>query len=319
MQPARAHAPGKIILFGEHAVVHGQPAIAVPLAAVQTWAEAIPDDFGSGLTVHAPDVDRTLHVADRFEALADASDPLYNALMFPLQLALNAWNAPLPDLAITVRSSIPIASGLGSGAALAAALIRALALALGRSLSNEALNALVYEVEKRHHGNPSGVDNTVIVYARPVFFVRGMPPAPFTIGAPFTLVVADTGVNSPTRLTVADVGQLYDMHPDRITPIFERIGAITCEARAAIEAGQIAALGPLMSENHALLRELTVSSPELNELCAAALSAGASGAKLSGGGRGGNMIALVTPDRAPVVARALQEAGATAVFVTTVA
>lgn len=317
MHPARARASGKIILFGEHAVVHGQPAIAVPLTAVQARAEAIPDDFGSGLTVHAPDVGHTLHAED-FDEQTDEGDPLYNALMYPLELTLGALNAPVPDLAITIRSSIPIASGLGSGAALATALIRALVMALGRSLRREKLNELVYEVEKRHHGNPSGLDNTVIVYERPVFFVRDTPPAPFTIRAPFTLVVADTGVNSPTRITVGDVGTLFETGRERITPIFERIGAIACEARAAIEAGQIASLGPLMNENHALLRELTVSSPELNDLCAAALAAGASGAKLSGGGRGGNMIALAQPARASDVASALRDAGATAVFVTTV-
>lgn len=318
MHPARAYAPGKIILFGEHAVVHGQPAIAVPLTAVQAHAEAIPDTFGAGLTVQAPDIGRTLHATESFDEVADEADPVYNALMFPLELALDALNAPVPDLAITIRSSIPIASGLGSGAALATALIRALTMALGRSLRREKLNELVYEVEKRHHGNPSGIDNTVIVYERPIYFVRKTPPVPFAIGAPFTLVVADTGVNSPTKLTVEDVRRLFEAEPERVGSIFERIGAIACEGRAAIEAGQIAALGPLMNENHALLRQLTVSSPELDDLCAAALKAGASGAKLSGGGRGGNMIALADPAITPAVASALYEAGATSVFVTTV-
>jgi len=152
-----------------------------------------------------------------------------------------------------------------------------------------------------------------------LYFVRGAPPTPFTIAAPFTLVVGDTGVNSPTHLAVGDVGRLFETEPDRITPIFTRIGAIATGARAAIETGRTAALGPLMNENHALLRELTVSSPELDDLCAAALRAGALGAKLSGGGRGGNMIALVAPEQAPAIAGALRDAGATAVFVTTVA
>ncbi len=314
MQTARARAPGKIILFGEHAVVHHQPAIAVPLAAVQARAEAVPDDFGSGLTVHAPDVNCVLRVTGDL----DQSDPLYNALVYPLELALSALNAPVPDLTITIRSSIPIASGLGSGAALATALVRALALALCRPLSNDALNALIYEVEKRHHSNPSGIDNTVIVYERPVYFVRDAPPTSFIIAAPFTLVVGDTGVNSPTHLAVTDVGRLFETEPERITPIFTRIGAIASQARAAIETGSPAALGPLMNENHALLRELTVSSPELDDLCAAALRAGALGAKLSGGGRGGNMIALVAPEQAPAITGALLEAGATAAFATTV-
>lgn len=314
MQPARAHAPGKLILFGEHAVVHHRPAIAVPLPAVQARAEAIPAEFGAGLTVHIPDANRTLRVTGEL----DQEDPLYNALIYPLELALDALNEAIPDLEITIRSNIPVASGLGSGAALATALIRALALALGRPLNNDALNALVYEVEKRHHGNPSGIDNTVIVYERPVYFVRGTPPEPFTVGAPLTLVVGDTGVNSPTHLAVADVARLYEREPERITPIFDRIGEIACQARAAIESGNIAALGPLMDENHALLRDLTVSSPELDALCAAARAAGATGAKLSGGGRGGNMIALVAPEAAPIVAGALRAAGATASFATTI-
>lgn len=314
MQPARAHAPGKLILFGEHAVVHHRPAIAVPLPAVRARAEAIPAELGAGLTVHIPDVNRTLRVTGEL----DQEDPLYNALIYPLELALDALNEAIPDLEITIRSNIPVASGLGSGAALATALIRALALALGHPLNNDALNALVYEVEKRHHGNPSGIDNTVIVYERPVYFVRGNPPEPFTVGAPLTLVVGDTGVNSPTHLAVADVARLYEREPERITPIFDRIGEIACQARAAIEGGNIAALGPLMDENHALLRELTVSSPELDTLCAAARAAGAAGAKLSGGGRGGNMIALVDPEAAPTVAGALRAAGATASFATTI-
>lgn len=314
MQPARAHAPGKLILFGEHAVVHHRPAIAVPLPAVQARAEAIPAEFGAGLTVHIPDANRTLRVTGEL----DREDPLYNALIYPLELALDALNEAIPDLEITIRSNIPVASGLGSGAALATALIRALALALGHPLSNDALNTLVYKVEKRHHGNPSGIDNTVIVYERPVYFVRGSPPAPFTLGAPLTLVVGDTGVNSPTHLAVADVARLYEREPDRIASIFDRIGEIACQARAAIEGGNIAALGPLMDENHALLRDLTVSSPELDALCAAARAAGASGAKLSGGGRGGNMIALVASEAAPAVAEALRAAGATASFATTI-
>jgi mevalonate kinase len=301
---ATASAPGKIILFGEHAVVHGQPAIAVPLTAVQATAHAAP---GNGLTIHAPDIDQTLHVTLEHDP---ASNPLHNALGYPAQVTLHALDCPPPDLTLTVHSTIPIASGLGSGAALATVLIRTLAAALGHPLADEQLNALVYEVEKRHHGTPSGIDNTVIVYQQPVYFVRGQPIETFHIQHPFTLVVADTGRSSPTHLAVSDVHKLYETDPARIGAIFAEIGAIARVARQAIEEGTIDALGLLMDENHALLRELTVSSDQLDRLCQAARDAGAWGAKLSGGGRGGNMIALGAPHQAQSIAGALRAAGA---------
>ncbi len=196
--------------------------------------------------------------------------------------------------------------------------MRAMASALGRPFSNDALNPLVYEVEKSHHGTPSGIDNTVIVYQQPVYFVRGRAPIPFTIARPFTLLVADSGRSSPTHVAVADVRRLYENEPERVGAIFTRIGEIVENARAGIESGKIEIIGQLMDDNHALLRALTVSSPELDRLCDAAHAAGASGAKLSGAGRGGNIIALAAPDRATVVADALRRAGAQHVIQTLV-
>jgi mevalonate kinase len=308
-----ASAPGKVILFGEHAVVYGFPAIAVPLTAVQVTVSAEAASPGSGITLHAANLGRTLSLTDM-----QPDDPLYDALVYPVQLALQALRRPSADLRLTVRSTIPIASGLGSGAALAAALIRAVCGALGQPIDDDSLNPLVYEVEKRHHGTPSGIDNTTIVYARPVYFVRGQPPQTFTVARPFTLLVADSGQSSPTRLTVADVRRHYDSEPDRIGALLARIGAIAEAARRAIETGDLPALGPLMDENHALLTALTVSSDLLDRLCQAARAAGAQGAKLSGGGRGGNMIALVQEENAEVIAEALRRAGAVRVLTTRV-
>jgi mevalonate kinase len=316
MHPAHASAPGKIILFGEHAVVHGQPAIAVPLTAVQVAVSARPTPPGSGITVHVPAGDHTLHL-NALDNL-DSANSAHNALLYPLVVALRALQQPVPDLTFTVESTIPIASGLGSGAALAAALIRALGAALDRPFDNPTLNPLVFEVEKRHHGLPSGIDNTVIVYAQPVFFVRDHPIQTFSIAHPFTVIVADSGKSSPTRFTVGDVRQLYQANPVHIGGIFTRIGDIAQAARTAIESGTIEVLGSLMDENHRLLQQLTVSSGELDRLCDAARQAGARGAKLSGGGRGGNVIALVEPATAAPVTAALRAAGAVNVIQTTV-
>ncbi len=318
-------APGKIILFGEHAVVHGQPAIAVPLVSVSVTAEIEAAGYGGGVTIQAPNMNVTLHLI----GASAENDPFYNALAYPVEIALRALNIPMPDVCITVRSTIPMASGLGSGAAVAAALIRAIGLAVNRPFDNDTLNPLVYEVERRHHGTPSGIDNTVIVYEQPVYFVRGSGTVPnhiepFTIAHPFSLLVADSGQSSPTYITVNDVHTLYREKPNRIGAIFSRIGAITRAAREIIEhdaeksATIQSTLGSLMDENHALLRDLTVSSDKLDELCTAARKAGAAGAKLSGGGRGGNMLALVTPDTMEQVAMALREAGAVHIIETQV-
>jgi mevalonate kinase len=325
-----AQAPGKVILFGEHAVVYGQPAIAVPLLAVRVTVTAEAAAPGSGVTIHAPEVGVTARIepsaisrqlsAISYQPSAGAiqESPLQDALIYPVKVALRALKIGAPDVTLTVRSTIPIASGLGSGAALAAALMRAISAAAGHPLDNDTLNPLVYEVEKRHHGTPSGIDNTVIVYEKPVYFVRDQPIETFTIARPLTLLVADTGQSSPTKIAVGDVGKLYEAEPERIGAILAQIGAITRAARTAIEAGAVELLGPLMDNNHALLRDLTVSSDDLDRLCAAARQAGAPGAKLSGGGRGGNMIALVTADRAAEIAGALRRAGAVNVIQTTI-
>jgi mevalonate kinase len=221
-------------------------------------------------------------------------------------------------LTIHIDSEIPIASGLGSGAAVTAALARGLAEAVGQALDNKTLNRIVYEVEKIHHGTPSGIDNTVVVYEQPVYFVRGEPVAVMTIGRPFDLLVVDSGKRALTRDAVGDVRTLYEADPDRIRPLLARIGEIAVKAHQKITSGAVDALGPLMCENHTLLQRLTVSSPELDRLVDVAMESGALGAKLSGGGRGGNMIVLVTESSRAGVEKALLHAGATRVLLTTV-
>jgi mevalonate kinase len=314
-------APGKVILFGEHAVVYGRPALAVPVTQVQAEAVVEPGEARAGLTIVAADLGETIAVRD-----APADHPLATAA----RLTLVKFDLNDPDWRVTVRSTIPIASGMGSGAAVSAAIVRALAEAGERrsrgageqsasSFQPADISALVYEVERLHHGTPSGIDNTVVVYGQPVYFVRGQPPQTFHIGRPFMLAIADTGIHSPTKIAVGDLWRSWEQEPARFEALFDRVAAVVDAARSAIAAGEPERLGLLMSENHALLQEIGVSCPELDALVAAARGAGALGAKLSGGGRGGNMIALVTADSASRVAKALVAAGAVRVVVTEVA
>jgi mevalonate kinase len=224
----------------------------------------------------------------------------------------------IPACTIQVTSTIPIAGGLGSGAAVSVAVLRAFSALLGHPLSDEQVSALAYEVEIIHHGTPSGIDNTVITYARPIYFVKGKAPKILQVKQPFTLVIGDTGVQSATGDVVGDVRSSWAKAAEKYDLLFDTIGQVVDSSRDAIETGRVDALGPLMDENHALLVKIGVSSPELDNLVKAARSAGALGAKLSGAGRGGNMIALVTNESAGRVATAIKDAGAVRVITTEV-
>jgi len=314
-------APGKIILFGEHAVVYGRPALAVPVTQVQ--AEAVVSktdsvansrtgtDSGRGeIWIDAPDIG--LH--DKLSRLTP-NHPL--AAVVSVALAALEIKSP-PPLTVQIHSTIPVASGLGSGAAVSVAVIRALSAFFSRTLSDDHVSALAFEVERLHHGTPSGIDNTVITYGKPVYFVKDQPIEIFHAGSPLTFVIADTGISAPTKESVGDVRKLWEEDKTRLESIFDSIGKVVNLARENIEKGETAGLGALMDQNHTLLQDLTVSSPELNRLVEAARRSGALGAKLSGGGRGGNMIALVQKENAPAVAKALKSAGARRTIVTTV-
>ncbi|MCX8062948.1 MAG: mevalonate kinase [Anaerolineales bacterium] len=307
-----AQAPAKIILFGEHAVVYGRPAIAVPVTALQTRAIVRADPHASHGQVHL------LAPAVQLDAWLDELEPNHPLRRVVELTAQELGAAYIPACQITIQSTIPVASGLGSGAAVSVAVIRALAAYLGRALPDETVSAIAYEVEKIHHGTPSGVDNTVIALRKAVFFARGQPIQPLRVGRPFLLLIADSGIPSPTALTVGEVRSAWQQNPTHYEALFDQIAAIVVQARSLIENGSSDHLGDLMNRNQTLLRELGVSSPELERLIHAALRAGALGAKLSGGGRGGNIIALVSEVNAPVVAQSLEEAGAKGVIRTTV-
>jgi mevalonate kinase len=226
--------------------------------------------------------------------------------------------ARTPACTLRITSTIPISAGMGSGAAVSVALVRALSSFLGNPLSNARVSELAFEVEKIHHGTPSGIDNTVITYGMPVYYVRGQPLETLHLPEPFMIVIGDTGLPSPTALAVGELRHAWQMDQDKYEAIFDSVAVIVKEARSAIENGNIGGLGPLMYQNHEYMRQMGVSSPELDRLVEAARSAGAAGAKLSGGGKGGNMIALTNHGDAVEIESALRDAGAVRTIVTTI-
>ena len=312
---------GKIILFGEHAVVYGQPALAVPVNQVFAEAEVL-DSPRAGIWINAPDIgfhEKLSRIAPE-NPLATVVEAVFAELGISLPPSVLRTSPPeggeKDGIEIKVTSTIPIASGLGSGAAVSVAIIRALSSYLGNPLDDEKVNKIAYEAEKIHHGTPSGIDNTVVTYGKPIFFIKNQPIELLNVAKAFTIIIADTGISAPTKQSVADVRKLWEKNPQKINALFAAAGSIARTARQSIEGGHPERLGALMNENQRILREIGVSCRELDHLTEASLRSGASGAKLSGGGRGGNMIALSTKENAPAIAEALLNAGAKNVVVT---
>lgn len=308
----QATAPGKVILFGEHAVVYHRPAIAVPVGNVRAIATLASADADDGFKIVAPDLDREYYLQQ-----AGADDPLATVIRLTLQ---HLHQIGLPAATLTVNSSIPLGRGLGSGAAISTAIARVLGQYFDQILPPAELSNLVYEVEKIYHGTPSGIDNTVIAFEQPVYFSKGRPIQRLEVGQSFTLVIGDTGRVAPTHHVVGDLRQRWQAEPELYEGYFDEIGAIAAQSRLAIEQElfPLAAIGKLMDQNQELLERIGVSSPQLERLIAAARQAGALGAKLSGAGWGGNMIALVRAETTAAVAQALTQAGAAGVIVTEV-
>jgi mevalonate kinase len=299
-------ACAKVILCGEHAVVYGRPAIALPLPELRAFARLQPSS--APFQIVAPDIGISFY-------LSQHSRHTHEPLARVAWAALERLGEQPPQAVLTIHSDIPIGANLGSGAAVSIAIVRALAAWFERELSPAEVSALAYEGEQLYHGSPSGIDNTVIAYEQPVWFVRGKAPEAFDAPVDLPLVIADTGVATPTHIPVGAVRAGWERDRSRYEALFDAIGALVYDARRAIERADLTQLGLLMNQNHAYLQQLDVSSPALDALCEAARAAGALGAKMSGGGRGGNMVALARDaTHAEQLAQALRSAGSARVL-----
>jgi mevalonate kinase len=285
-------------------VVYHQPAIAIPVMQVCTKTKVFAKPLSPRGSVHI--------IAAQLDIDADLSSLSVDLpLVKSLRLILDHFHIDhLPACEIRISSTIPIGSGLGSSASSSVSLIRAVAEFLGHYLDDQETSQLAYEMEKIHHGNPSGIDNSVITYAKPVYFTRGEQIEFLEIPKPFELIIANTGTRASTADAVAGVKERHDAEPQKYDAMFAEIGDLVKQVKTALMTGEIAEVGPLLTQDHHLLKQLGVSCPQLDKLVAAALKSGALGAKLSGGGLGGNMLALVDGSLADDIEKHLLSAGA---------
>jgi len=302
-----ATACAKVILLGEHAVVYGRPAVALPLPEIRARAEFIPESYP--FTLDAPQIG----VNARLDELSPN-----NAIVQVLRIVSSRLGESLPAGRLRVTSDIPVAAGLGSGAAVTTAIVRVLAAVFDRPLTPQQVSAIVFEGERVFHTTPSGIDNTVIALERPVLFVGGSPPEALPLGGSFDLVVADSGDRCETRVAVESVRQSWWRDTPGMERLFDEVGECVGLAVEALRVGSLGDLGRLMNRNQELLEAIGVSTPLLGRLVAAARDAGALGAKLSGAGMGGSVIALATPGGSPAMAQSMRAGGAAWVRTTTV-
>lgn len=281
----RGNATGKIILIGEHAVVYGQPAIAMPFSAVGITAEVKKE--GTALAVSC----------EFYKGLVHKMPKIWESLKHAIRFSLYRIGAPTdPAISIEIHSTIPAERGMGSSAAVAVAVARALFAYYNKELTDDELWEIVQSSERIAHGNPSGIDAATTSGRSPIFFVKNQAIEPLQLQLEAYLVVADTGIIGNTSEAIASVADFLEKD-SRGMVLVDRLGKLVYQAREYLRNQQVALLGEKMNQAHSILQELGVSEPSLDHLVLSAQKFGALGAKLTGGGRGGCMIALVRTEK----------------------
>ena len=306
---ASSRAPAKIILSGEQFVVLGAPAVAM---AVNLYSKIEVRPSQSGRIEVTADI--PLHLVDDDSKRSTASEN--QELLEPLRLAASAT---LDHLATGDRSvhvdancQIPIGAGLGSSASTTVATISAVAKSRRARLDREEIFKLAFIPENYLHGQPSGVDQATCIYGGVIQFKKPSKIKAISVKRPPTILVCDSGAHRSTKGLVESVVKKSQEQTDRFQKHLNEITAISNDVMKALQNEDRNQLGSLMDRNHELLRQIGVSTPALDRLVAEARKAGALGAKLTGAGGGGCIIAVCDDSHARSnIARKLRKAGGT--------
>jgi len=296
---------GKTILFGEHLVVWGLPAIASAISS-RTTAE-VEDSSKYELVDDRPATPG--YKKDKFDEQTESNKLIFKAC------GIDVEKTPLK---LTLAGDLVAASGVGASAASAAAIARALNEHFHLGYDDARINEVAYEGEKGYHGKPSGIDNTAAVYGGLIWFLKNLQGGSNTmdllkIPKPVEIVLGNTGLTSSTKEVVESVKRKREADPKRYERIISDYLQIVTSAKTALLSGDMTKVGALMDENHKLLQDMTVSCEELDLLVGIAREEGAFGAKMTGTGRGGLMVALTPGERLQKkVAEAIESAGYTA-------
>jgi len=295
---------GKTILFGEHFVVYGLPAIASALGSYTTAEVSV--DEGDGWTIN-----------DQRPATPGYKKKKHNEAMQSVQNVIDYLNINTKDqkLEITFAGDLFAASGVGASAAQCTSLARALNIKFDLKLDDEMINQAAYEGEKAYHGTPSGIDNTASTYGGLIWFIKNLDGGKNTMDLLQTpkkmpLVIANSGITASTTEVVADVRRLKEDNPEKFEKIFDDYKKLANIAKKALLKGDITTVGNLMNQNHKLLQMITVSGEVNDKLVDILIENGAIGAKMTGTGRGGLVIAIAeNKEIQDIIAKAVEKEG----------
>jgi len=307
-----ASAPAKVILFGEHFVVYGEPAVVLAIdkraySTAQQRKDQLIQVISTNLRVSGT------FKGEKFQAERGGSqarlklEPIKNAVQQVLEKAQRK-----AGVNVRINSDIPVSAGLGSSAAVAASTVLAVSNLFGIELSLDQIFRMAFEAERLVHGTPSGIDPAISTYGGTLQFQKGKDFTPLNVETNIPLVVGNTKVMRSTGELVAIVRQIREHYPSIIDPIIKTGGKIALDAVEALKRGDLQTVGELMNINHALLCAVGVSHESLERLVYTARKRGALGAKLTGGGGGGCMIAIAETGKLKRVAKAIEKVGGTA-------
>ncbi len=293
---------GKVILFGEHFVVHGVPGI---VSAIDSTTDAEVKKTQKGITVKD----------ERKTAKGYSEEKKLQQLESIERMLKTMKIDPKTPLSLWIGGNLPGFSGLGASAASSVAIARAITEEFGMNLADEKINQIAYEAEKAYAGTPSGIDNTAATYGGLLWFKKNMSGGPdtiekLTIRKPVEIIIGSTGIVANTKAMVEGVAERKKKNPQKYDSLFKQAETLALTGRKALNEFDLKKVGELMNENHRLLQEIEVSCKELDHLVELARKQGAFGAKLTGGGGGGCMTALTPTKELQVkVAAAIEEEG----------
>ncbi len=293
---------GKTILFGEHYVAYGLEGIPCALAQVTiAQVKRISGAKGYDLIDNRPAT----------PGYKEEKKGEYSALISRVLEYMQVKDR----LQITLSGDLFGASGMGASAACAVSIARAINDEYNLNLTDAEINKAAFEGETAGSGAPSGIDNTAATYGGFLLFKKNLTGGENKIGIlkikkPIEIVLGNSGKTALTKEVMADVKKLKEAQPQKVAKIFSEYEQLEKEAVSALEKYDLKKIGELMDQNQKLLEETTLSCKELDELIATAKKAGALGAKLTGTGRGGMMIALTpTKELQDKVAKAIEAKG----------
>ena len=303
-----ASAPGKVILTGEHFVVFDEPALVMAINRnVRVRVQERRDD--------SIRITSTLGCSGIFEGtkyIHEMGDAQTRKILTPIKVSAQAVQTLLEEncgLNIEVDSNIPIAVGLGSSGAIAVATIAAVGKLFGVDFTEEEIIKLSCEAEKIVHINPSGIDQTISTKGGIIRYKREEGASKLDIEVPIPIVIGNTGILRNTGQIVDSVRFKRNRFPHLINPLIRVAGDLTVQIIKALKDGDFNRIGELMDLNHSLLTAIGVSNEILDRLVHVSRKSGALGAKITGAGGGGCILALSPLNKREAIAKAIQNSG----------